>query len=145
MMQWHIWYKKNWERHHLTPESSFLSSCSHSLTHAATHLHSEHACYKGSTLATVYKHQLPRIHQVCTFLSPWTWAWQGGLIFLLPLKTVAETTSTECEGWKDCRTDDYNLERHCAGRLLKTDLSSALSHFQKLSQRPKNSGRLGIR
>lgn len=40
---------------------------------------------------------------------------------------------------KDERADDYNLERHCAARLLKTDLSSAL--FQKLSQRRKNSGR----
>lgn len=29
--------------------------------------------------------------------------------------------------YREAKDDDYNLERHCAGRVLKTDLSSALS------------------
>lgn len=138
-MLWHVCYEKNW---HQKIHIVLLT-----LTHTCNHTFALWACLL-KRLNFSYSIQAPASHNTSGlyifYHHVWTRAWQGGGWFF-------------CYLWRQWQKQQVHRakDERTVGRMTTTRrdtalggswrlISRQLSHFQKLSQRPKNSGRLGV-
>lgn len=140
----HVWHRKKNTWQNLCRDMSPLKFLSHTQSpkHSRSVTHLYWACLlKFSSFSSIIP-SFPDYIKPVHILSPWTWAFQGVWFFVTfgdsgRNNKYREAKDERTEGRMTTTWRDTALGG--SWRLISRQLS--FSHFQKLRQRPKNSGR----